>query len=161
MTRSRHPGIVLFSFVAGLVGCDHATKFAAQSALRGHAPISVVPGLVDLTYTENRDVAFDALARLSLYPPTLVVVGLALAAIGAVVFGWSRRASASWKEHAAFALIVAGALGNVVDRLAHGHVVDFIHVHWWPVFNVADVLVVAGVVLMVLVRRPAPTTAGA
>jgi signal peptidase II len=54
-----------------------------------------------------------------------------------------------------FAMVVAGALGNMVDRGLHGHVVDFIHITRWPIFNVADVAVVAGVLLLALgARRP-------
>ena len=58
--------------------------------------------------------------------------------------------------HAGFACIVAGALGNALDRATRGHVVDFIHVHFWPVFNVADILVVAGIAILALWRVAAP-----
>ncbi len=152
MVGSRSKALAIFASIAGLVGCDHATKVAAELALRDHSPVSLVPGVVDLTYTENRDVAFDALARFSLHPPSLVIVAINLAATAAVLVVWLRRRGAAGSEHAAFALIVAGAVGNAIDRLARGHVVDFIHVHFWPVFNVADVLVVAGVALLLLVR---------
>jgi signal peptidase II len=74
-----------------------------------------------------------------------------------------RRRRAAWPVHAGFACIVAGALGNALDRAARGHVVDFIHVRFWPVFNVADILVVAGLAILILWRvaaasdlRPAP-----
>jgi signal peptidase II len=59
--------LALLACVACLVGCDHATKLAAESTLRGHAAVTVVPGLMDLVYTENRGVAFSVLERLSIH----------------------------------------------------------------------------------------------
>jgi signal peptidase II len=135
--------------VATLVGCDHATKIAAETALRDRPPLQLVHGVVDLSYTENRDVAFDALARLSLHPASWLLVAFAIAATATVVGFWVRRRRASWPEHVGFACVVAGAIGNLLDRAARGHVIDFIHVRFWPVFNVADVLVVVGVGVLV------------
>jgi signal peptidase II len=66
----------------------------------------------------------------------------------AVIGAWVRRRRAGWREHVGFICVVAGAIGNVLDRAARGHVIDFIHVRFWPVFNVADVLVVLGVGLL-------------
>jgi signal peptidase II len=145
----------LLACVACLVGCDHATKLAAEAALRNRAPLAVVPGAVDLTYTENRDVAFNALSQLSLHPPAWAIAASTIALTLLVLVAWARRRRAAWPEHAGFALICAGAIGNLVDRLARGYVVDFVHVRFWPVFNLADALVVAGVALLALARTPA------
>jgi signal peptidase II len=145
--------------VAALVGCDHVTKAAAVSGLRDHLPITLVPGALDLSYVENRDIAFDALSRASLRFPaaTLGIFALATALVVAVV--WTRRRVESWPEHAGFVMVIAGALGNGIDRFQRGHVIDFIHLHHWPVFNVADVLVVCGIGLLVLVRQRASPVA--
>jgi signal peptidase II len=151
----------LLGCVAALVGCDHATKVVAESALRDRAPLALVDGVLDLSYTENHDVAFDAMSRMSLHPASWVLVSVAVATIVAILGVWARRRRASWPEHLGFACIVAGAIGNVLDRATRGHVVDFIHLQHWPVFNVADVLVVAGMGLLVAVgwsRRRAPPT---
>jgi signal peptidase II len=142
--------MALFACVACLVGCDHATKLAAQAALRNRGPLPIVPGAVDLTYTENRDMAFSALSQLSLHPPAWVLAASTVAITLLVVLAWARRLRAAWPVQAGFAFICAGAIGNLVDRLAHGYVVDFVHVRFWPVFNVADALVVAGVGLLAL-----------
>jgi signal peptidase II len=164
MKTSRAGVLALLACVALLVGCDHATKLAAETSLRDHAALAVVPGVVDLSYTENHGVAFSALERLSLHPPAWALVLVALAMTGVVVAAWLRRRGARWPEHVGFALLVAGALGNAIDRIARGHVVDFIHVRFWPVFNVADVLVVAGIAWLMLVharlRRSVPGGAG-
>jgi signal peptidase II len=138
--------------VACLVGCDHASKLAAEAALRDRAPVSIVRDVVDLSYAENRDVAFSALSRLSLHVPAWALTAFAVVATVAVLVAWVRRRRATWPEHAGFALVCAGAIGNGLDRLLRGHVVDFIHVHFWPVFNLADVLIVAGVALLLRSR---------
>lgn len=86
---------------------------------------------------------------------------LALAALGALfvaVLWWRRRKEATTMEHAAWSLTMAGAFGNMADRIVRGYVVDFIHLRHWPVFNVADALVVCGVLLLLLARRKAPSS---
>jgi signal peptidase II len=147
--------------VACLVGCDRVSKLAAEAALRDHASVSVVRGVIDLSYTENRDVAFNALSRLSLHLPPWLLTAFSIGAAVGVLVSWMRRRRRTWPEHAGFALVFAGAVGNGLDRLVRGHVVDFIHVHFWPVFNVADVLIVAGFALLVLRRRLTAMMAGA
>jgi signal peptidase II len=150
MTRTRRVRAGLAVCVACLVGCDHASKLAAQAALRNRASVPIVRGIVDLSYAENRDIAFNALSRLSLYVPAWTLTAFAVVATVAVLAAWGRRRRATWSEHAGFALVCAGAIGNWLDRLMRGHVIDFIHVRSWPVFNVADVLVVLGVALLML-----------
>lgn len=147
---------VLVACVTALVGCDHATKLAAETGLRDHGPVTVVPGVVDLAYTENRDIAFDAFSRLAMHPTSWLLVGFGVVMTVALLGAWVHRRRGGWATHAGFTMLVAGALGNVLDRAARGHVVDFIHVRAWPVFNVADVLVVlGGVLLFGAHRRPA------
>jgi signal peptidase II len=136
-----------------LVGCDHATKFAASTALRGKA-VDVIPNVLDLQYTENHDVAFSLFRSFEI--PHRPLLFVALATIGVVfvaVMWWRQRHVATVTEHAGWSVVMAGALGNMADRWVHGYVVDFIHVHHWPVFNVADCLVAIGVFLLFLGRR--------
>ena len=139
--------------VAGLVGCDHATKALAEAKLQHHAAVVLVPGVLDLGYTENRDIAFSVFSHLRLAPPAWLLGLVALVTMVAIVVAWMRRGQRPWLEHAAFAMILAGAIGNALDRLVSGRVVDFIHIHFWPVFNIADVLIVVGVGLLLLLGR--------
>jgi signal peptidase II len=140
----------LILFTLALVGCDHATKMAAASALGRRGPVALVPGVLDLHYAENRDTAFSLLHSVHLPGKGAVLVAMSLLGLGAVVVAWWRRRSASTIEQAAYALLVAGALGNGLDRLRRGFVVDFIEIHHWPIFNVADIAVVAGAVLLAI-----------
>lgn len=143
-----------------LVGCDHASKHWAKVALtRGE--IELLPGILQLTYTENRDMAFSLLRSIpdATKGPLLLLLGLTgITFLGAL---WWRRRQAPLGEQVAYALLLGGALGNVIDRLLRGYVVDFIHVTHWPVFNVADALLVAGGILFWICRpRLASTAAG-
>ncbi len=79
---------------------------------------------------------------------------MALAAVCA--WWWRRRKTASPIEQAGIALIVAGAVGNLADRLIRGFVVDFIYLHYWPIFNVADALVAIGALMLLLGTRHTP-----
>ncbi len=141
--------LALLLALLALVGCDHATKAAALRG-RSEAPVRVVPGAVDLVYAENHDVAFSALAHVDIpHRPVVLAVVPVLLSVLLLVRLFQRRKH-GLAERSGYLLLAAGALGNAIDRVARGHVVDFIHVHHWPVFNVADVLVVAGVLLLAL-----------
>jgi signal peptidase II len=121
--------------------------------LQHHPPIPIVDDLVRLTYTRNSGVAFGlgAGTRFPFYLFSLV------AAAGIVWLVWRRRVNGG-VSLGALALILGGALGNLVDRISTGEVVDFILLSWrghdFPVFNVADSAVTVGVALFALAWRP-------
>ncbi|HVY49402.1 MAG TPA: signal peptidase II [Minicystis sp.] len=151
MARRLFSGLIMLLTLA-LVGCDHGTKLVAQRTLEHHAPLRLVRGVLDLRYTENHDAAFSLLRHVEFPGKAAVLGALAFLTLAFVAALWWRRRDAPRAEQLAYGLVVAGAVGNLLDRIARGFVVDFIHVHHWPVFNVADVLVGAGVVLLVAAR---------
>lgn len=151
-------GILLLTL--SLFGCDHATKLAAEQSLSHGRAVNVVSGVLELRFTTNDDTAFSLLHTLGVArPPLLLVAASALALLGVVATWIAMRKRATRTQHVGFALVLAGALGNVVDRAIRGSVVDFIHVTHWPIFNVADIAVVVGVGLLglsALARRAGP-----
>jgi len=144
-----------------LVGCDHATKLAAKAGLEGHRARPLIHGVLDLRYVENTDVAFNLLRTMpeTVRAPLLVVVG-AVAGLFLLGLLLVKRGDLGGAR-VALLFVTAGALGNYLDRVGRGYVVDFIHVPHWPVFNVADAYVTVGVVVLAwyaLKARHTPAT---
>ena len=133
---------------AALVGCDHASKAMAQQELGGGRIIELVSGVLDLRYTENHDVAFSMLRDVSIPHKSWVLGSVSGIVLLGTLVAWWRRRRAPWPEPIGYALVVAGAVGNVIDRFTRGFVVDFIHLKHWPVFNVADVVIVVGIFVL-------------
>ncbi|WP_394830188.1 signal peptidase II [Pendulispora rubella] len=137
-------------FAGALVGCDHATKSLAQRELQEGRIIELISGVLDLRYTENHDTAFSLLRDVSIpHKATVLSVVASVVLLGTLASWWRRRHAAA-SEGLGYALVAAGAVGNIADRFARGFVVDFIHLKHWPVFNVADILIVGGILLLAL-----------
>jgi signal peptidase II len=162
MAKSIRLGLLLTVLLL-LVGCDHATKLVAERTLAGAPPVQVVPGLLDLTYAPNEDIAFSVLHRFGigrfgnwsdagLDKRWLLVAFSSVAIVALATLYWRRRRTASTMEQIAWAAVFAGAVGNVLDRIVRGHVVDFLRLPHWPVFNLADVFIVLGVIALALSR---------
>ena len=139
---------------------DSVSKVWAVGSLRAE-DLVLVPGALELTYAENPGVAFSMFATAPAFVRLGILPALALSAALLFFFRASSQ-TGSPIARAGAALVVGGALGNALDRLRLGHVVDFIHAHAgsafdYPVFNVADIAVFCGVALLVLdASRRAP-----
>ena len=155
MTRTAAPernALPWLALSAVLIALDQWTKHLAIEHLVYRERVPVVPGFWDWNLTHNTGAAFSFLANAGGWQHQFFIV-LAVV-ISALLAFWMRRTErADWRTAVPFALIVAGALGNVIDRVRFGYVVDFIHWYFrdydWPVFNVADSCIVVGAVLMV------------
>jgi signal peptidase II len=147
MARKLAP-VSLVLMAAFLAGCDHATKAVAKGSLR--TVVTVVPGLFDLVYTENRNMAFSFLVNSHIPGKAVLLAVLSLGVLCGIALLWWKRRTAPMLEQVGYSFIVGGALGNLIDRIGRGYVIDFMHLHRWPVFNVADVALVLGIALMVL-----------
>jgi signal peptidase II len=135
-----------------LVGCDHGSKYVAKGGLEHRPPHTLLRGIFDLDYTENRDTGFGLLRSVPerIRTPALTTVQL-LSGTAFLLFSLRRRARRSTRL--CLLLISAGAIGNGLDRLVRGYVVDFLHIHYWPVFNIADIYITVGAILLVLASR--------
>jgi signal peptidase II len=150
------PAVVLL-----LVGCDHGTKHLAKLHLEGKSPVPVVPGVFDLRYTENTDTAFSLLGSwVAPHVRLPLLVGVKLVVVtGLLTFVLVRWARLGAWERAGALLALAGGVGNLIDRFARGYVIDFLRLRYWPVFNVADIVITLGVVLFAVgMRQPTKPT---
>jgi signal peptidase II len=149
---------------AALIALDQWTKHLAVQHLAFRERVPVVPGFWDWNLTHNTGAAFSFLADAGGWQHGFFVL-LALAISAMLSFWLFRTERGDWRTALPFALIVSGAIGNVIDRVRFGYVVDFIHWYWrgydWPVFNVADSCIVGGALAMLVFSiRHKPRPAG-
>ncbi len=141
--------------ILALIAMDWLTKHWIQSSMALNDTIPVIDGIFHITYIQNRGAAFSLLEGKQAL--LLTVTGAALILIVACL-AWAHRKRAVhpvglW----AMALMAGGGLGNFIDRVRLGYVVDFLDVRVWPIFNVADIAVCCGCALMlfyVLILEP-------
>lgn len=156
MTRRARLAAILYAVAAAAYALDRITKAWAEASLADRPPIEVISGILHLTYTTNSGGAFGLgqSAPWLFAAATIVVVGIIVAV--------STRLTGSLTA-VALGLVLGGALGNLTDRALRGpglsgHVIDFVDVRVWPVFNVADSAVLIGAVLLAVssFRREEP-----
>ncbi|SEI48825.1 signal peptidase II [Azotobacter beijerinckii] len=133
---------------------DQASKLYFEGALRLYQQIEIVPGLFSWTLAYNTGAAFSFLAGESGWQRWLFAL-IAIAVSGVLVVWLKRLRSAETWLAVALALVLGGAVGNLFDRVAYGHVIDFILVHWqdrwfFPAFNLADSAITVGAIMLAL-----------
>ena len=136
-----------------LICADQATKWLAVAHLEYLTPVPVIEGFWNWTLVHNYGAAFSFLSDAGGWQKWFFA-GLA-AVVSVVMALWLRLTPrADWRNALPLALVIAGAIGNLIDRVRYGYVVDFIDwyvgKHHWPAFNVADSAIVVGAVLLVL-----------
>ncbi|MDD2463280.1 MAG: signal peptidase II [Desulfobulbus sp.] len=143
-----------FTIILAVICLDQASKFWVMQHFLLHESRVVIPDLFNLTYLTNNGAAFSILAG----QPALwrQVFFLCTAAV-ALVFIWIAQRSYGRRSlwyTVALSLIAGGALGNIIDRLRFGFVIDFLDVyvgsHHWPAFNIADSAITVGVLVFIL-----------
>src|SRR5512147_246372 len=146
---------LLLAFIGvTVVVVDQVTKLWIVQSMRLHESIPIVPNLFSLTYIRNPGAAFGLLAgssnafRMAFFAVTSL---FALALLGTILF---RLPEKDWIGQVSIAGILGGAIGNLIDRLRFGEVIDFLDVYvesyHWPAFNVADSAISVGVVCLII-----------
>ena len=131
---------------------DQLTKYIASTSLEMYQPVAVMP-MFNWTLMHNTGAAFSFLADAGGWQRWFFAI-IALV-ISVVIIAWIQRLKQDEKWQAiALALILGGAIGNVIDRIWLGYVVDFIDVYYkqwhWPAFNIADSAIFIGVVMIII-----------
>ena len=136
-----------------VIGLDQLTKIIAVTALTPVGSIPVIPGFLNWTLAFNPGAAFSFLASEDGWQRWLFAI-LAIGVSAVLAFWLARTPRRDWRNAVPLALIIGGALGNLIDRLRLGHVIDFIHVHYqqwnYPAFNIADSAICIGAVLLIV-----------
>ena len=131
-----------------LVLLDQLTKSAALRHLKGQPPVRILPGILELVYVENSGISFG------LFQNSAILVSFFSAVwIGIMLYFLLRilKHGGLWGLCTGLIMASAGAFGNFIDRIRFRYVIDFIYISFinFPVFNIADILVVTGMILLV------------
>jgi signal peptidase II len=136
------------AIIALTVVVDQVSKWIADANLVYQQGIELIPGLLALYRVNNTGIAFS----MGDSADSVILVVLTSIVTGVVLYVWRGSTEGGRLGTAAFALITGGALGNLIDRVWHGHVIDFLFLHWGArgffVFNLADVALTIGPVLL-------------
>ena len=158
---------LLSSIVAVILVLDQATKAAVRELLPLHASVTIIDGFLDLTHVRNTGAAFGFLNTADIPFKPAVMTAIALVALIAIAIYMSRTTAHEPLSKLGLALILGGAIGNLVDRVSVGYVIDFVDVYWrgwhfWA-FNVADSAITVGASFLILdmaiLNRHVPTAA--
>jgi signal peptidase II len=152
VAEARRSGLIYLWLSAAVIALDQLSKAVIERTLGLYQSIAVLP-VLEITRLHNTGAAFSFLADAAGWQRWLFTA-LAFIVSAALVI-WLRRIDGAARVLAsAVALILAGALGNVIDRLRLGHVIDFVHAHWgehyFPAFNIADSAITIGAALLLL-----------
>jgi len=146
--------LLFFAVILGVVGVDQATKFWVVDHFALYASQEVIPGFFNLTYLTNNGAAFSILAGQPALWRQVFFVGAAGVALVIIWLSLRSFGRNSALYTLALALIAGGAIGNLIDRIRFGFVIDFLDVyvgiHHWPAFNVADSAITIGVCLFII-----------
>jgi signal peptidase II len=148
----RHAIYLAVSF--SLVALDQITKGMIDKGIALYGNVSVIPGFFNLTHIHNKGAIFGIFSKNPSRLTSILLPVLSLAALALVVYYFLKTPPSEKLMKISLALILAGAVGNQIDRFLRGYVIDFLDVYiknWhWPTFNVADSCISCGAVLLIL-----------
>jgi signal peptidase II len=143
---------IVFIVLIVIVCVDQATKMIVDRTLPLHQSIPVFESFFSLTYIRNTGAAFGLLAQSGEFFRRTFLIGFSLFAIGFIILMLRRLPESEKALTIALGFILSGAVGNLIDRLMYGEVIDFLDFYWsgyhWPAFNVADSFITIGVVII-------------
>jgi signal peptidase II len=125
--------------ILGIVLLDQVTKFLAKANL--HDPVVVIQNFLNFSFITNTGSAFGILRG---FNTALIFVSFIV--IGLLLFYWEKIET---REKPFVALVIGGIIGNLIDRISYGAVIDFIDFIYWPAFNVADSAITIGIVVLI------------
>ena len=146
--------MIYFAIIIAVLGLDQLTKILIASSFSLYEKVVVIPGFFNLTYVTNRGAAFSMLADIDSPWRHYFFITISCVALILLTMLWFRVHKRAPRQGWGLALIAGGAMGNLVDRVRFGAVIDFIDVHWhgyhWPAFNIADSAICIGVGLFMI-----------
>ena len=149
----RHaPHLVL---IAALIAADQITKTVVAKSVPFYGSVSVIPGFFSISHIHNTGAIFGMFNGSGGKLIAILLAAATLTAMSLVIVFFLKTPASQKLMRFALSLILAGALGNFIDRIFRGYVIDFLEVHvkkfYWPTFNIADSCISIGAVLLVFI----------
>ncbi len=138
--------MIFYVIILVLIAADQISKYAIEAGLDLNQSIPLIDGIFHITYIRNFGAAFSILQGKQ--PFLIVITFIALAAV--IVYLTLKRKESHWALSLSLAFIAGGGIGNLIDRIRLGYVIDFLDFRRFPVFNVADICVCLGCGLLIL-----------
>lgn len=137
---------MFYILVLGVIVFDQISKYFIQTNMDLNDSIAIIEGLFSITYIQNTGAAFSLLQG-----KTMILIIIQMLVVLAIVIYVSIKKNMLRRTLiVSLALIVGGGVGNLIDRVHYGYVIDFLHFHFWPIFNVADISVCVGCGLLII-----------
>ena len=144
--------LVFLATVVILLILDQVTKYVIHTGMALHESIPVLPGFFNITYIRNPGAAFGFLAGASPTFRYVFFIGVTVAAIGLILHYLRTYAAGDQLLTVSLGMILSGAIGNLIDRVRFGEVIDFLDIYLgtthWPAFNVADSAISVGAFIL-------------
>lgn len=145
--------LILLSFAGFIIALDQLTKIYVHTQFQLGESIQIIPGYFDLTYVRNTGAAFGIFRDAQETFRTIFFLSMPPVAVAVILYILHGLPDKERLQVFALSGVFAGAIGNYIDRLRFGYVIDFLDAHWqhkahWPAFNVADMAIVGGVGLL-------------
>ena len=142
---------IVIGWVTAIVIADQVTKAIVDRTMSLHESIPIIEGFFNLTYIRNTGAAFGIFSGSHEVFRRPFLIGVSVLAIGFIFVMLKRLRDDATGLTMALAFILGGAIGNLIDRVVYGEVIDFLDVYWadyhWPAFNVADSFITIGVTI--------------
>lgn len=150
MSNPKPNALIWLLLSISVIALDQLSKLWVLNNLPEYQAIPVIEGFWNWYRTYNTGAAFSFLSDAGGWQKYFFIL-LAIGITALLTFWLSKTPRRDWKSALPFALVIGGAIGNVIDRLLYGHVIDFIQLYYWPgkewpAFNIADSAIVAGAI---------------
>jgi len=134
--------LVIISIIIILI--DQISKYMIRTLMTLKGSVEILRPVLYLTYTKNTGAGFSILTGMNTF---LIIISILI--IAGLIYYFKRFTKA---ERYPLSLILGGAIGNLIDRIIFGHVIDFINVRVWPIFNIADSAITIGIIWLLIIQ---------
>ena len=137
--------VVVFSTALIIVLIDQLSKFFVRTNFQLSQSIPIINNIFHLTYIQNTGAGFGILKA-----QALILIFISVAVIGIILYNFDKIKNNETLLQILAGFVLGGTIGNLIDRLAYGHVMDFLDFQIWPIFNFADSFVTIGIIGLII-----------